>query len=163
MWENPFASFKGKYCMDKIVHCVDEQWDLCRSLDPKPASLAPLSSSQVSSLYYPVLEEVRMNFNIHLMFTEKWTVGLLEQRKQDIQRLCPRSDRSDFAVILKIGLQAPGVGGLNLDQAGRGAGGSVFARRGAGARGRAPSAGGEGKCVRTLVSPQSLPNLGSKY
>lgn len=90
-------------------------------------------------------------------------MGLLEQRKQDIQRLCPRSDRSDFAVILKIGLQAPGVGGLNLDQAGRGAGGSVFARRGAGARGRAPSAGGEGKCVRTLVSPQSLPNLGSKY
>ena len=57
--------------MNGIVHCVDEQQDLCRSLDPKPASLAQLSSSQASSLYYPVLEEVQMNFNIHLMFTRK--------------------------------------------------------------------------------------------
>lgn len=43
-WENPFASLKESIVLlDEIIHFVGE-------LDPEPASLAPFSSSMVSSL-----------------------------------------------------------------------------------------------------------------
>lgn len=137
MWET-LASFKGKYCMDKIVH-VDEQWDLLGVL-----TLSHFLSStfiQPGKLYYPVLEEGQMNFKIHLMFTRKmnrvfYVCGLKAMSKVWQKWL--------FS-FPKTGLQAPGVGGLNLDQAGAwGRRAEVCLPGGEPARGEGASAVGEG-------------------